>query len=103
MLRIVPLFGLLLLLGAGDRPRTVTVTIRNMAFSPASVQINPGDSITWTNTDDRDHNVTARDGSFKSGNIRAGGSFSHRFEKPGNFAYGCGYHPRMKGVISVSE
>lgn len=103
MLRIVPLLGLVILLGAGERAKTVTVTIRNMTFSPASVQISVGDSITWTNADDRDHNVTAKDGSFKSGNIRSGGSFTHRFEKPGNFAYGCGYHPRMKGVISVSE
>ena len=56
-----------------------------------------------TRDDNRDHSVVAGDGSFKSDNLRSGESFTFKFEKAGKFAYGCGYHPRMKGNIAVIE
>jgi len=103
MLRITCLTVLLLLIGAADKRKTVTVSIKDMTFTPASIKITSGDSVRWTNNDDRDHSVNAADGSFKSGNIRSGGSYGFRFEKIGKFPYGCGYHPRMKGTVTVSD
>jgi plastocyanin len=103
MLRTALVLSLLSFVGGSNAPRTVAVSIKNMAFSPSSVQIAIGDSVTWTNADDRDHSVEAKDGSFSSGNLRSGSSFTHRFEKAGKFSYGCSYHPRMKGAVDVKE
>jgi plastocyanin len=80
-----------------------TVKIKEMKFTPASISIKVGESVTWTNEDDRDHTVTAVDGSFASDNLKPGSSFSFQFTKPGKFAYACSYHPRMKGVVIVSD
>ncbi len=84
-----------------NAPRSYTVSIRGGAFTPAKLTIRAGDTVVWVNGDDRDHTVTAVDGSFNSGNIGPGGSFTVRFAKPGNISYSCTLHPRMRGTVSV--
>ena len=79
------------------------VTVKSMRFAPASLTISPGDTVVWTNGDDRDHSISAADGSFKSGNIGAGQSYSHTFDKPGTYPYACSYHPRETGTIIVKK
>ncbi len=91
---------LLVLTGAAGRQ---TVEIKGMQFSPAEVTIHRGDTLTWHNADEQDHTATAIDGSFDSGRIGAGESFSFTFKKAGQFKYGCAYHPRMKGVVMVGD
>ncbi|HSI32218.1 MAG TPA: cupredoxin domain-containing protein [Tepidisphaeraceae bacterium] len=87
---------------AADKPRqTTVVTLRGGAFTPQRVTVRAGDTVVWANADDRDHTVTAASGAFDSGNIRPGGSFAWRATKPGDYAYGCSLHPRMRGVVSV--
>src|SRR5438067_3882063 len=88
---------------ADEVPKPMRVTIKGMQFSPATVTIKVGQTVIWANADDRDHTVVAADGSFKSGNLPAGASYSFTFSKKGKFAYGCSYHPRMKGVIMVTD
>jgi plastocyanin len=75
------------------------VSIKAMKFDPAQIQIAAGDSVTWTNQDDRDHTVVGT--GFKSGNLSKGDTFQHTFTKAGKFTYACSYHPRMKGVVIV--
>ena len=82
-------------------PKAVEVTIKGMKFTPDSVTIKAGQSVTWTNNDLRDHTVAADDGSFNSGNLRPGDSFTYKFAKGGKFKYACSLHPRMKGEILV--
>ena len=84
-----------------SKPATVNVAIKGMKYTPASVTIKTGDSVVWTNADQRDHTVVAGDGSFSSGNIGPGATFSFAFTKPGKFEYSCSLHPRMKGVVIV--
>jgi len=79
------------------------VSIKDMAFAPASLDIKTGDTVVWTNNDDRDHNVTEGAGAFKSDNLKPGKSFSFQFNKTGKFSYSCTYHPRMKGMITVTD
>lgn len=88
---------------AAPKKSTHAVSIDNMAFSPASVQVTVGDTVEWTNNDERDHNVTSKDGSFKSGNLSNGASYRYTFNKAGKFSYGCSLHPRMKGTVTVSN
>ncbi len=83
--------------------QTHTITIRNSKFSPASLTIKAGDTVTWTNADDKDHTVNADDKSFKSANISPDGEFEQTFNKAGTFKYGCKYHPREKATITVDK
>src|SRR6476620_723459 len=46
-----------------------TVSVKNMAFSPASLSVTPGTTVTWVNNDGVAHTVTADDGTFDSGSI----------------------------------
>lgn len=89
--------------GVGMAPAKKPVSISGMKFIPMSIEITAGDTVRWTNDDDRDHTVVAGDGSFKSGNLRSGDSYEHTFDKSGKFAYSCSYHPRMKGTVVVSQ
>jgi predicted lipoprotein with Yx(FWY)xxD motif/plastocyanin len=77
------------------------VTIANFAFDAPSVTIKVGSSVTWTNNDSVAHTVTADDGSFDSGNLDAGKTFSFTFTKAGTFTYHCAIHPNMTGTIVV--
>ena len=85
------------------KPAKHSVAMEGMKFSPDKLDIRTGDTVEWTNNDDRDHNVTARDNSFKSDNLSHGEKYSYTFKKAGKFAYSCSLHPRMKGTINVSE
>jgi plastocyanin len=82
-------------------PKAVEISIKGMKFTPASVTIKAGQSVTWTNNDQRDHTVAANDGSFNSGNLGPGATFTYKFAKGGTYKYACSLHPRMKGEIVV--
>jgi plastocyanin len=82
---------------------TVEVQVIDFAFEPAMVMIEPGTTVTWTNTGDRPHTVTADDGSFDSGRLDPGEQFSFTFTEPGTFTYVCGFHPEMQGSVMVAE
>lgn len=80
------------------------VEIKGMKFDPPTVKVKAGETVVWTNSDDRDHTVVADDGkAFKSGNIKRGETFEQKFPKAGKYPYSCSYHPRMKGVVVVTE
>jgi LPXTG-motif cell wall-anchored protein len=70
-------------------------------FSPTSVTVAVGDTVTWHNTGQAPHTATADDGSFDTGTINAGGSGSHTFNTAGTFSYICTIHPNMKGTVRV--
>jgi photosystem II stability/assembly factor-like uncharacterized protein/plastocyanin len=77
------------------------VSITNFQFSPQSVSIQPGDTITWTNNDAAAHTATATGGEFDSGFLASGATFSHVFAQSGTFAYVCQYHSNMTGVVNA--
>src|SRR6266436_5596045 len=85
------------------KPRRVDVAISGLAYRPAQIKVHVGDTVIWTNNDDRDHTVAASDGTFKSENLKTGQSFEFSFKKAGKHAYGCSYHPRMKGLVIVEN
>jgi plastocyanin/DNA-binding beta-propeller fold protein YncE len=79
----------------------MTVTIANLAFTPHTVVVATGATITWKNEDNVTHTVHSRDGWFDSGNIAPGESFVWQASQPGTFRYNCGIHASMEGVIIV--
>ena len=86
---------------AARKSSSGSVSMANFAFSPASLTVNVGDTVTWTNHDAAPHNATADDGSFATPTINNGQSASHRFTQPGTFSYICTIHPNMHGTIRV--
>ncbi len=82
------------------------VTMQNISFTPATLQTKVGDTVTWTNDESVGHDVTADDGSFKSGpsgGMQQGDKYEHTFNKAGNFAYKCTVHPNMTGTVEVTQ
>jgi plastocyanin len=80
-----------------------TGTIDNFAFSPDSLSVSVGDTVTWTNKQaGTPHTVTADDGSFDSGNLATDATFSQTFDAAGTFAYHCTIHPSMTGTVTVA-
>jgi plastocyanin len=77
------------------------VTIKDFAFSPTSVSIPVGGSVTWKNLDTAAHTATDSAGSFDSGNLDQGKSFTYTFKKAGTYHYVCSYHPSMVATVVV--
>jgi plastocyanin len=81
----------------------VGAEIRDFAFAPANLSVPVGSTVTWRNTGEAPHTVTAEDGSFDSDMIAAGGSWARKFETAGSFSYFCAFHPDMAGTVTVTS
>jgi amicyanin len=83
-------------------PAGNTISIANFAFSPSSLTIKVGTTVTWTNKDSTAHTVTSDTGNvLNSGNMAQNATFSFTFNSAGTFNYHCAIHPNMKGTIVV--
>ena len=81
-----------------------SVSIADMAFSPAAITVKKGTKVTWTNNDSTAHTVTADSGSGPaSGNLTNGQSYSFTYDTVGTFSYHCSIHPDMTGTVTVTE
>lgn len=81
-----------------------TVSVGDNFYSPRSVTINIGDTITWTNNGSADHSATADNGSFDTGVFGPGGSRSHTFTQAGTFDYFCTVHGQAQsGTVTVAS
>jgi len=72
-------------------------------YSPGTITVVIGvnNTVEWVNNDDVAHTVTGANSVFDSGNMNPGDTFSFTFTSPGTYAYGCSYHPWMKGTVIV--
>lgn len=75
------------------------VSMRNLQFSPVTIEVKKGDVVEWKNDDLVPH--TATSAAFDSGTIISGKSWRHTFTNSGKFSYICTFHPAMKGVVNV--
>lgn len=86
---------------SGAAAATSSATISGFAFQPNPIVVTAGDTVTWTNNDAVGHTVTADGGSFNSGTIANGASFSQSFATAGTFAYHCSIHRTMHGSVTI--
>ena len=94
--------GLLAAVSAGPAlAADEAVTITGFAFSPPSVTVNEGDTVTWTNEDGMAHTATGDGGAFDTGTLADGASATVTFDTAGTFAYLCSIHPTMTGTVVV--
>ena len=80
---------------------TANVTISDFEFTPPTISISRGDTVTWTNDGPTPHSATAEDGSFDTEVFSEGQRRSVTFDEAGSFAYYCTPHPNMKGTVVV--
>ncbi|MEU7642736.1 MULTISPECIES: cupredoxin domain-containing protein [unclassified Streptomyces] len=91
--------------GAPAAPVTGTaVAIKNFAFSPATLKVKAGTTVTWTNQDTDAHTVTSAGsgGPLHSAALATHATYSYTFTKPGTYAYLCTIHPFMTATVEVT-
>jgi len=88
--------------GATQTARIVTDPSTVGRYASATLRLVVGQRVTFTNTSDAAHTVTADNGAFDSGNIAQGASWTVTATKAGTFTYTCAYHPHMHGTIVVT-
>ncbi|MGW4564259.1 cupredoxin domain-containing protein [Streptomyces sp. NPDC004561] len=81
------------------------VTIKNFAFSPATLKVKAGTTVTWTNQDTDAHTVTSAgsSGPLHSSALDPHATYTYTFTKPGSYAYVCTIHPFMTGTVEVTS
>jgi plastocyanin len=78
------------------------VTIDNFTFAPATLTVEKGTRVVFTNHDDIPHLVVSTTAPpFKSDPLDTDDSFAHVFDTPGIHRYFCSLHPHMQGTIIV--
>jgi plastocyanin len=98
-----------LLVACGSSPPTPagpSVSMTDNEFTPVTLHIKPGQTVTWVNNGQTGHTVTADDGSFDSQTFQPGAEYTHTFTTPGRYPYYCVLHGAaggygMAGVIIV--
>lgn len=93
--------GLALAATGGDAATPPRVQIREFAFTPAQLTVPVGTTVTWTNTDEETHTVTAVDRAYTSTALERNATYSHRFTTPGTYTYFCVLHPHMTATVVV--
>ena len=87
----------------GGMPSPNTVNITGNSFSPATLSVKAGTTVTWTNKDAALHTVTSNTGTFtSSGDLSLNETYQVTFNTVGTFAYHCSKHPSMTGTIGVT-
>jgi len=80
---------------------TGSSNLTTTAYNPNPVSVAVGGTVTWTNNDTTAHTSTGDNGSWNSGSIAPGASFSMTFATAGTFTYHCTIHPGMVGTVTV--
>ena len=83
--------------GDGD-----TVEMVDACFTPTILTVDPGETVTFVNTDPMTHNVTANVWGYFD-DLNEGDAFTATFDQPGIYPYACAYHPGMTGAIVVGS
>jgi len=82
---------------------TQTVMMENYTFTPASLTVRVGDTVTWMQHDTAPHDVvtTSAPVAFRSPQLSQGQSWSYTFRTAGTYAYYCSVHPDMRAQVTV--
>jgi len=103
-----------------DLPYSATVSVpagsstpgceeTNECYIESEIAVAVGGEVVWSNDDSASHTVTSGypnsgpDGNFDSSLFLSGQTFSHIFEKAGEFPYFCLVHPWMTGTVFVGQ
>lgn len=104
-----------------ERSAPAEVAVVNISFSPATLQIESGTEVVWTNQDEGVHHTATSglpgdngvpgvskpkppkpNGVFDGDLPDVSSQFTFAFSKPGTYAYFCRVHPSMTGEVIVN-
>jgi len=86
----------------------VNCAVVNTCYFPNTITVNQGDTVNWVNSDDAAITITSGnsidgpDGTFDSGLLLSGTTFSHTFNTAGTFDYFDAVHPWASGQVIVN-
>ena len=80
---------------------THRVAIASFTFAPATIEIQMGETVEWTNVDPVVHTVTDEQGRFASGHMRQGQAYALTFSSAGRIQYFCETHDDMRAEVVV--
>lgn len=80
---------------------THAVVIKNFMFSPMSLTVKAGSTVTWKNLDGEPHTVVDDAGRFRSSALDQNDTYTFKFDQPGVYKIFCGIHPYMKETVTV--
>ncbi len=92
------------LAAAADAPpaKAYAVKLEHFMFSPTSLTVPVGATVTWRNLDGEVHTTVSIDGLFRSAALDQGDEYSYTFKVAGSYRYVCSIHPQMVGTIVVT-
>ena len=92
-------------------PTATQVCMVGLSFSPTSLTVSVGTTVTWNNGSSTTHSVTSATGStdvYDSPDIGVGSTFQHTYNTAGTYHYYCRFHgingnppTGMSGTITV--
>jgi len=85
-------------------PASNSVSIVDFAFSPDSLAVDSGATVTWKNNGAVQHTVTSDTGTVKvldSPFLSSGATYQHTFNTKGKFNYHCSIHTQMTASVTV--
>jgi plastocyanin len=81
---------------------TKAVDVTQAGFTPKNVTVNYGDSVTWTNRDNSNHQVLADQVAFPTSPVLAPGqAYTLTFAKSGSFGYRDAFNTNRRGTVTV--
>ena len=80
---------------------TKTINIFGSGFSPASATITEGDTVTWVNRDNANHQILADKGQFVSPILRPNQKYSFTFNAAGTYTYKDELNRKLAGTVTV--
>ena len=89
----------------GDSADAVKVNIASFDYSPKTVKVKAGSTITWTNQDKAEHTAQTDDAAkgFDTKDLKTGDTKEITFDAPGTYSYYCIYHRFMTGKVEVTR
>jgi len=89
--------------GGGTTPTVTTaVTMQGSAFAPRAIRVAPSATVTWTNSDNFNHNATFAGAAIGgTGNFATGSQSLTMPATAGTYNYSCSLHPGMTGSVQV--
>jgi plastocyanin len=90
--------------GAGEAAEPVATTevemVKSYRFEPKVIEIDAGETVTWTNDDDFTHTVQVE--GQQDHEVGPGDSVEITFDEPGTYDYVCTLHSQdMDGTVIV--
>jgi plastocyanin len=87
--------------GGGTPVEPGIVEVKDNFFSPKTINVHTGDTVTWRWVGSVDHNVQGAN--IQSPTQGKGTTFTHTFDKAGDVDYVCTLHTGMTGKVRVTD